>query len=90
MHHCVAQCHYYQKVDSLILTARDAQGNRLETIEIDLKSFKIIQSRGVCNQDSPKHKEIVKLMNAHMGDVKRLARPKTKKTAKATRLAAAA
>lgn len=90
MHHCVAQCHYYQKADSLILTARDAQGNRLETIEVDLKSFKIIQSRGVCNQDSPKHKEIVKLMNAHMGDVKRLARPKTKKTAKATRLAAAA
>ena len=92
MHHCVAQCHYYQKADSLILSARDAHGNRLETIEIDLKSFKIVQSRGVCNQDSPKHQEIVKLMNAHMGEVKRLARPKTKKkkTAKTTQIAAAA
>lgn len=90
MHHCVAQCHYYNKVDSLILTARDADGNRLETIEIDLKDFRIIQSRGVCNQDSPKHNEIVKLMNAHMGEVKRLARPKTKKQEKAAQLAAAA
>lgn len=90
MHHCVFSCEYYKKYTSLILTARDAEGNRLETIEIDLKSFKIIQSRGVCNQDSPKHKEIVKLMNAHMGDVKRLARPKTKKTAKTTQIAAAA
>ena len=90
MHHCVFTNSYYNKVDSLILTARDAEGNRLETIEIDLKSFKIVQSRGVCNQDSPKHKEIVKLMNAHMGDVKRLARPKTKKQEKAAQLAAAA
>ena len=90
MHHCVFTNSYYKKVDSLILTARDAKGNRLETIEIDLKSFKIIQSRGVCNQDSPKHKEIVKLMNAHMGDVKRLARPKIKKTAKTKQIAAAA
>ena len=90
MHHCVFTNSYYKKVDSLILTARDAHGNRLETIEIDLKSFKIIQSRGICNQDSPKHKEIVKLMNAHMGDVKRLARPKTKRQAKTTQIAAAA
>lgn len=90
MHHCVFTNSYYKKVDSLILTARDSEGNRLETIEIDLKNFKIIQSRGVCNKNSARHDDIVKLMNAHMGDVKRLAKPKTKKQEKAAQLAAAA
>ena len=90
MHHCVFVNNYYAKADSLILTARDADGKRLETIEIDLKDFRIVQSRGVCNQDSPKHKEIVKLMTDHMGEVRRLAKPKTKRQAKAIQLAAAA
>lgn len=90
MHHCVFVNNYYAKADSLILTARDAEGKRLETIEIDLKDFRIVQSRGVCNRNSPKHDEIVKLMTDHMGEVRRLAKPKTKKQAKAIRLAAAA
>lgn len=86
MHHCVGG--YYTKTNSLVLSARDEKGKRLETIEIDLKTFKIIQSRGVCNQDSAKHKDIVKLMNENMGKVMALAQPKRKK--KATQIAAAA
>lgn len=86
MHHCVGG--YYTKTDSLVLSARDADGKRIETIEISLKTFNIIQSRGVCNKDSKKHDEIVKLMNEHMGEVMALARPKRKK--KTTKIAAAA
>lgn len=79
MHHCVAG--YWRETGSLVLSARTSEGKRLETIEIDLKTFKIIQCRGVCNDDSPKHKEIIKLMNENMGKVMALAKPK-KKTAK--------
>lgn len=90
MHHCVYANSYYAKADSLILTARDAEGKRLETIEIDLKTFKIIQSRGVCNQDSPRHKDIVKLMKGHMNEVRRLAKPKRAKKAEHAEVRAAA
>lgn len=76
MHHCVGG--YYTKNDSLVLSARDSKGKRLETIEISLKTFEIVQSRGVCNKDSAHHKDIVKLMKEHMGEVMALAQPKRK------------
>lgn len=88
MHHCVAS--YWRETGSLVLSARTSEGKRLETIEINLKTFKIVQCRGVCNDDSPKHKDIIKLMNDHMGEVKRLARSKNGKKTKATKIAAAA
>ncbi|MBE6294257.1 MAG: PcfJ-like protein [Bacteroidales bacterium] len=62
MHHCVYNAGYYKKPDSLILSAKDKAGNCIETIEIDLKTFKVVQSRGVCNMNTDKHDEIVKLV----------------------------
>lgn len=88
MHHCVGG--YYTKTNSLVLSARSDDGKRLETIEIDLKTFKIIQSRGVCNQPSAKHDEIVKLMNENMGRVMALAQPKKKAAKKPARARQAA
>ena len=69
MHHCVYAMGYYdgeRHPDSLIMSARDKEGNRLETIEVNTKSWKIIQSRGVCNQNSPRHEDIVRLITNYM------------------------
>lgn len=65
MHHCVFANEYYKKLDSLLLTAK-VDGMRAETIEVDLKRYELVQSRGVCNQNSKYHEEIVSLVNDNM------------------------
>lgn len=72
MHHCVAACAYYTKEDSLILSAR-INGERVETIEVSLKTFTIVQSRGVCNKNTPYHDEIVNLVNKNMNLIRKAA-----------------
>ncbi len=62
MRHCVYQAKYFNKNDSLILSARDADGNRLETVELSLKTFKVLQSRAKFNQKSSRHEEIIRLV----------------------------
>lgn len=66
MRHCVFVNEYYKKDNSLILSAKDKDGNRLETIEVNTKTFQVIQSRGVCNQNTPHHNEIINLVNNNM------------------------
>ena len=67
MHHCVFTNEYYRRDDSLILSAT-MDGKRLETVEVSLSRLKVAQSRGVCNEDSPYHKQIIKLVqhNIHL------------------------
>lgn len=63
LHHCVFNNGYYKKPDSLLLSARDNNsGKPVETIELDLKSYRILQCRGRYNQDSPYHSEIMRLL----------------------------
>ena len=66
MHHCVFTNRYFCKAKSLILSAKDKDGNRIETIEVNLDTFKVIQSRGVCNKNSVYHDRILKLMEDNM------------------------
>ena len=73
MHHCVYQMEYYKKPNSLILSAKDKQGKRIETIEIDLKTFKVVQSRGVCNKNTDKHNEILELVRDNIQLIKQAA-----------------
>lgn len=72
MHHCVYQNEYYRRKDCLILTAQK-NGKRLETIEVNLKTFKIIQSRAACNKTSDYHDKIIELVNRNMGLIRRAA-----------------
>ncbi|MBP3768416.1 MAG: PcfJ domain-containing protein [Prevotella sp.] len=68
MHHCVYEMGYYQKRDSLILSARNrGDGQRVETVELNLKTFAVMQSRGVQNSVTPYHNEIVGLVNQNIG-----------------------
>lgn len=73
MHHCVFTNRYFCKPQSLILSAKDKDGNRIETIEVNLDTFKVIQSRGVCNKNSVYHDRILKLMEDNMHLVRKAA-----------------
>lgn len=73
MHHCVYACGYYKKKESLILSAKDKEGHRIETIELSLKTFKVVQSRGVCNTNTPMHDEIIELVNKNINLIRKVA-----------------
>ena len=63
MKHCVFQCEYYAKTDSVVLSAHDHLGNRIETVEFSLSQGKVVQSRGVCNSNTEYHDRIIRLVN---------------------------
>lgn len=60
MHHCVGS--YHNRENSLILSAT-INGKRIETIEVSLKTFNVVQSRGVCNSNTEYHDRIINLVN---------------------------
>lgn len=74
MHHCVCDMGYYdgkRHPNSLILSAREADsGERIETIEVNTKNWYVVQSRGVCNGDSPRHAEILQMMEDFMPQIR--------------------
>ena len=73
MHHCVYSMGYYKKKNSLILSAKDRNGNLIETIELSLKTFQVVQSRGVCNSNTDKHNEILDLVQKNINLIKQAA-----------------
>lgn len=69
MHHCVGT--YGNKLTSLILSVRDIQGHRLETVEVNLKLYRIEQSRAVNNGTTQRHDEILTTVGRLMSDIRR-------------------
>lgn len=65
MKHCVFTNKYYDKKDSLCLSCKDEDGNRIETIELSLSSFRVLQSRGVNNSLTDRHDDIVNLVESN-------------------------
>lgn len=72
MHHCVFTNKYYSKQDRLIIGARIG-GERMETIEVDMSEWKVMQCRGKHNQDSPHHERIMDAINNNMNKYRRMA-----------------
>ena len=70
MHHCVFSNSYYDRPDSLVMSAR-IEGKRIETIELSLTDMKILQSRAVCNGTSEYHDSIINLLNANLHQIAR-------------------
>lgn len=68
MCHCVGG--YYDKPNSLILSAK-IDGKRVETIEVNLTNYTVVQSRGVQNKETPYHKQIVELVKKNMKEIKK-------------------
>jgi hypothetical protein len=69
---------FYKKENSLIMSVRDQNWNRIETIEIDLDKLQLLQSRGHSDQPTKYHGEIIELVNKKL-----LPRIKKMKTADA-------
>lgn len=65
MHHCVFSSNYHLKSNTLILSAT-LDGKRIETIELSLETLKVVQSRGVCNQNTEYHNQIINLVNQNI------------------------
>jgi hypothetical protein len=81
MHHCVFDREYYKKPESLILSARDKEGKRLETVEVSLKSFRVIQSRALQNGRTRLHEDIVSLVEKNMFLIRNASKESKKKLA---------
>ena len=71
MHHCVFSNEYYLKPDSLILSAATMDGKRVETVEVGLKNFEILQSHGVNNTCTEHHKRILSLVKKNMNLIRK-------------------
>lgn len=69
MHHCLFDSSYFLRPESLVLSAT-INGNRVETVEISLKTLKVVQSRGVCNKNTEHHDRIVKLVKKNMKQIR--------------------
>jgi hypothetical protein len=67
--HCVFTNAYYNKPDSLVFSARIA-GKPLETVELSLKTLKVVQSRGMRNTPSEYHDQILNLMKKNVKLIK--------------------
>lgn len=72
MHHCVFSCGYYKNPQVLLLSARDKFGNRVETIEVNLQTYRVAQSRGVHNSNTEHHDRILALMEQGMEQIREL------------------
>lgn len=80
LHHCVFTNEYYKKNNSLILSAK-FENKPVETIEVALPSLEIVQCRGTKNKVSAHHKQILKLLNQNLYQIKK--RIKNKKAVQA-------
>ena len=65
MHHCVFTNRYFSKPESLILSARIGD-KRIETVEVNLKTLDVVQSRGVCNKYTEYHDRIIGLVKKNI------------------------
>lgn len=70
MHHCVFTNNYHLKPDSLILSAY-TEDKRLETIELSLSELKVLQCRGLCNENTEYHDRILKLVKKNIPLIKK-------------------
>jgi hypothetical protein len=70
--HCLFSNGYYHKSDSLILSARTPDNEPIETIEVSLNNFKIIQSRGLNNLPTQFHNQIIDIVNENITKITKI------------------
>jgi len=69
--HCAFNNEYHKREDRLLMRAT-VNNSVVETIEIDLNSFKIIQSRGLKNKASKYNEEIIRLVESNIELIKNI------------------
>lgn len=75
--HCVFTNEYYKKPDSLILSAR-INNKPVETVEVSLKTFDVVQSRGLRNNPTEYHDQIVNIVRQNIGIIRKMKSQKQK------------
>jgi len=75
--HCLFHNNYHIKEHSLILKAQ-VKGKSVETVEVCLKSFTILQARGKNNQPSKYNGEIRELVEANIDKIQAIAKKNSK------------
>lgn len=79
LHHCMFTHAYYRKEGSLLMSARSNEtGDPIESLEISLRDFKILQCRGDHNCDSPLHNQIMSVVESHLSDIRAIAERTTR------------
>ena len=68
-HICVGSAQYYLKAESLVFSAR-IDGRIVATVEIDLKTLKVIQCRAACNKECAYQERIEKAIASHRKEIK--------------------
>jgi hypothetical protein len=63
--HCVFTNEFYKKSNSLILSAK-VNGIPMETIQLSLENFEVLQSRGKGNKASRYNKQIIEVVNKNV------------------------
>lgn len=77
--HCVFVNRYFDKKDSLLMSAR-LNGKLVETVEFSLKKMQVIQARGFQNRASEYHDQVIALVNNNLNVIRKCYQ-KTLKTA---------
>jgi hypothetical protein len=72
IHHCVFASEYHLKSDSLILSAC-IEGKRIETVELSLSKWQVVQSRGTCNKTTEYHDRIIELVRKNISRFRKTA-----------------
>jgi hypothetical protein len=70
LHHCVFVSEYHLKPDSLILSAR-IEGKPVETVELSLAKWQVVQSRGACNKNTEYHERIIELVEKNISLIRK-------------------
>lgn len=76
MHHCVYKSQYYARPYSIILSAK-IDGKRVETVEVDTRTWEVAQAFGACDKFTIYHDRIKDLVNSNMETIKAYNRNKT-------------
>jgi hypothetical protein len=78
--HCVFTNRYYQKEDSLLMSARVGDQS-IETVEISLSRMTIVQCRGFKNDPTEHHDRIVSLINNNLNVIRKIHETHTERIA---------
>lgn len=68
-HICVGSSQYYLKAESLVFSAR-IDGKTVATVEIDLRTLKVVQCRAACNKVSEYQQRIENTIASHRKEIK--------------------
>ncbi len=78
LHHCIFVNEYHKRKGSLLLYA-SIDDKPIETIEVSLYSYEVLQSRGLLNKPTKYSQDVIKLVNKNLPLIEKIHKNKLKK-----------